>query len=344
MNRTVVIGAVLTVLGLLAIGGGVWHLHTRKIEYESRVARAQEDEKQALARQLLAWRVETGKAYLTARQWDAALKALREARASEQASNGEEVDALIVQAEQGQAAALLESARSTLRRRDAAGGVRLLRAYLAHARASEKTQAEQLVAQVRSATARDQAVALLRQSSDAQLDRLDAGDIPAGDRVNVTDALVRPIFLDTLRAALPAERQRRAALLAAARADAERLARERAAREKRVHESAPYKEIAELARDLRKRYLAEREMLDRQKRALERLARELNLAGEELARLRKNLDEAEKKAAALPQTFVARRDAARKAFGALAGVTAADLEVFDQLVGRLAEGLAAGKS
>ena len=82
-------------------------------------------------------------------------------------------------------------------------------------------------------------------------------------------------------------------------------------------------------------------MRKKQKRALERLVRELNIDDEEQARLRKELDEGKKRAAALKRTFAARRIPARKAFQALEGFDAADLEVFDRLLDRLADELLA---
>jgi hypothetical protein len=333
MNRTVVVGIVLAVLGPLTIGAGSWALWSRQKDYEARLALAREES----ANELVASRVATGKAYLASGNWDAALVALRQARATEHATNLDQVGPLIVQAEQGKASVLLAGALSALRRRDVAEGVRLLTTYLAHPRATQKKRAERLIAQVRRATAADHAVAVLRGLRAEQLDRLGAGDTPPDG--GVTDAVVRPIFLDTLRVHLPNERHRRAALLVAQQAEAQRRARERQEREKRVVVSAPYREMAELAADLGKRLRAERAMLNRQRRALARLASELNVSGEDLATLRKELDEAEKKMGPYHKTFTARRAAARKAFQALEGFTTADLDVFDQLLDRLADGL-----
>jgi hypothetical protein len=344
MNRTVLIAAA-AALGLLVIVAGLWHLHGKQQEHEQRVAAERAEERVAVANMLAASRAATGRAYLASQDWEAALKALHKARATENATDFEEIDSLIALAEQGQANALLEKALSALRRREVPEGLRLLKAYLAHPRASKKKRAEQLVAQVRRASAADRAAVQLRRLSDAELLTLEVQPPPAGldallRRLSgpsrqdlLTDAVVQPIFLDTLRAGLAKERQRRAALLAA-----------RLERERRGRDTAPYKEMAELAAGLRQRYLTERAMLDKQKRALTRLVRELNITGEDLDKLRKEIEDAEKKTAALKQTFAARRGAARKAFQALKDFTRTDLEVFEQLLDRLGEGVTADKT
>jgi hypothetical protein len=240
------------------------------------------------------------------------------------------------QAEQGASVALLEEARTALRRRDAAEGLRLLTAYLAHTQAVQKDKAERLLSDLRRATAADRAGALVRRLSDEQLDGLEAGEVPS--EAPAIDPLVKPIFLVALRDQLPRERLRRAKILAAKRAEADRQAREREEREARVRESAPFKEMVQLAVDLRKRYLGEKGRRDQRKRALDRLTRELNLDSEDQDRL-KELDEGEKTAAIVKQKFAARRGPARKAFQALKGFTAADLEIFDRLLDRMGDEL-----
>jgi hypothetical protein len=341
MNRTVLIGAVTAVLGSLAVATGSSWVWSRLKAHESRQAHSRAEEREAAANELAAARAATGKAYLAAGNWDAALEVLRQARDTENASDLQPIDSLIAQAEQGKADTLFADAQSALGRRDVTEGVRLLTTYLAHPRATRKKRADRLLAQVRRATAADQAAALLRELSAEQLNRLDAGDPPRA--VLVSDALVRPIFLDTLRAHLPAERARRAELLAAQRAEAQLRARQRLERENLVRQSPPYKEMASLAIDLEKRFRAEQALLEKQKRALARLTGELNLAGEELATLRKELDEAEQKSLSFHQTFTARRGVARKAFQSLAGFTPADVAVFDQLLDRLGDGLRPGR-
>jgi hypothetical protein len=245
------------------------------------------------------------------------------------------------QAEYKESAAVLEKAILALRRRNVAEGTDLLATYLDHERAAEKERARQLLADVRRATATQRAAVALRKLSDAQLDKVEAGD-PVATEDQVSDELIKPIFLDTLRAQLPKERQRRSAQIAERKAKVLRLLREKEAREARVRESAPYKQMVALAQSLRKRYLAGQAMRDKQKRALERLTRELNIDAEDQAKLRKEAEEGDTNAAAHKKTFAERRAAARKAFQALAGVTAADLEVFDQFLKRLADNLLVG--
>jgi hypothetical protein len=344
MNRTVWICSALGLLGLLAVAGEFWYLRSRQQEAEARLTGEREGRTEALANELASSRAATGKAYLASRDYDKALKALHEAKATENATNLDRIAPLIVQAERGQAAALLERALSALLRRDVASGQRLLADYLAHPRAQEKERARRLTAGVRQVASEAYAASLLRRLSDEQLGGLDAGAGPAASSDQLDDALLRPLLLATLRTQLPKERKRRADLLAAKRAQEQRLARERAQREARVLASAPYKQMAELTAGLSKRSREERAMLSKQKRALARLVRELGIADPEEGRLRKNLAEGEKKVAAFHQAFLDRRAPARKAFQALKGATAADLEVFDKLLARLAEGLlAAGK-
>jgi predicted RNase H-like nuclease (RuvC/YqgF family) len=187
----------------------------------------------------------------------------------------------------------------------------------------------------------DKGAAVLRRLSAKQLDHLEAGVLPPAE-YPVSDELVKPIFLDALRGQLPAERLRRAGLAAAEKAEVERRAREKAARETRVRDSAPYKDMVELAANLTKRYEEDRLRLDKQKRALERLIGELRLEGKQEARLRKEMDNPEKLAASLKKTFAERRNLARKVFKELDGFTADDLALFDALLGRLAETLPGG--
>jgi hypothetical protein len=243
------------------------------------------------------------------------------------------------QAEEAEADAVLQNALSALRRRDAVAGRRLLKEYLHYARASQKERARVLLAEVQRATAPDRLAAFLRGLDDDQIDELESGPLPS--EAPVSDELARAIFLDRLRAGLPRERRRRADLLAAEQAEIERRARQRKEREVFVLASAPYKGMVELAAGLRKRYLAERALLERQRRALERVLGELNIGGEEEAALRKELAEAKKRAGAVEQAFAARRGQARKALAAVEGATPAHLEVFDRLLDRLAEGLRA---
>jgi hypothetical protein len=245
------------------------------------------------------------------------------------------------QAERDEADALLEKALSALRRRDAAGGLRLLAEYLDLEQATQKERALQLVEDVQRATSGERSAAFLRRLSEAQLARLEAGGDPPSRGEEVTEALAKPLYLDTLRAGVPGERQRREELRRAEQAEVQRRIREQQQRETRVRASVPYKQMVALADDLRKRYHEARGRLQRQKRALERLFRELVLNEEEQARLRKELDESKKKAQALKRTFAERRAPARAAFQAEEGVAVADLEVFDRLLDRLAEKLLA---
>jgi hypothetical protein len=283
MNRTVLSGAVLVLLGLLSIMAEWWYLQNRQTENEVRRARERE------------------------------------------------------QAERDRAEALLADAVTALRRRDPSAAMDLLAGYLAHPAAAHKERAARLLAETRRATAAHRAAEALRELSDDDLRRLDAGGEPlAGE--GPTDPLLAPIYHDTLRGRLPAERSRREAVRVAERAEAQRVARVRAQREGRVCASDPYKEMLGLARRLRKQYGGAQAMRERRKRALERLAAELKVGPEDQEALRKDLDE-EEKGLAVRKAFAEGREAARKGFAALPGVSPDDMQVFDRLADRLAAGL-----
>jgi hypothetical protein len=335
--RRLLLFGTLAIAGTLAIVAEFRYLQGRQREQEARFAREREEHDAALATELVSARLDAARLHLARHDWAAALKALHEAERTENATNRDAITPLLEEAERGQAASMLEQALAALGHKDAEQASRLLEAYLADPRAAERDRAARLKAELLRATAEGQAVPFLRRLSDDQLARLDeTGELPKLGDDPVTDERVRPVFVDTLRRHLPPERERRAAVRAAERAEAERLAKLHAAREAKVRDTAVYRELAAHVAGVRSAFRAERTLAEKRERALKEVFRELGIRDQqEQAMYRDKLTgEGEKSKASAPD-LAARRSKAKQEFRKLDGFDDADRETFDALVDRL---------
>jgi hypothetical protein len=331
--------AAVAAVGALAFIWEFSYLQQKQKEHEVRLLREHEEHETTLANELVTVRIDTARLFLERRDWDAALKSLREADSSEKATNRDTLVPLIEQAEHGQAAALLDEAMTAIGHKDAAVALRRLESYLGHPRATEREQATRLRDEVLRATAEAQAVPFLRQLTDFQLASFDvSGELPIQDNDPVTDKRVRPLFMETLRRHIRPERQRRIAVREAERAEAERVAKEIAARESKVRNTAVYRTLAEYVEGVRTTLRADRTFLDKREKVLEAMFRDLGITDREEKDLyRAKLMSRSEKVQVSEPDLIARRLQAKKDFGKLEGFTDAERATFDTMVDRLVD-------
>jgi hypothetical protein len=291
----------------------------------------QEERTAAWAARLVAAKLEAAEAHMAHGEWDAALRLLNEALETDKAHSHDGVQAALLRARRGQAAALLDGARAAVGRKDAAAALELLRAYRAHPQALDPAAAARLEDQGRKATDDKAAVALLARWSDEALDQFaQGGKLAAEDWKG--DEGAGAIFKDTLRRHLGAEQHKRQELREARRREAERQAAERAARETRVRGSTPFRDLLAFAADRRNRLAEELQLARRREAALTQLFQQIDANAAERERILAGLTADRREAHKEFVESVARwRAEVKQAFRRLADFSTADIEVFDRL-------------
>lgn len=287
----------------------------------------------AWANERVADRLATARAHLDARHWNEAIHHLEDALTIENATNREEVHALLAQVRRSQADDLLDAAELAVQRKDVAAAFRLLRAYLAHPHAARLDRGRRLHDDLERATSDAHADRVLARLSDDALKRFEQnGQLNAKE--GMTTAGARAIFRDTLRHRLPEELRRRQA-----KREGERLAAERhaAQREKRIAElrkTPTYRALTAFIARMHKTLEERQELSHRQEAALGLLLRQLRINDpREQAKIRGNLLENEDRAE-LAEAVHRQRAEIKHTFRTAPEHNAADDALFDRLVDR----------
>jgi hypothetical protein len=318
------LGAVL--LTSLALAG-YWLIRSERARERSE----REREQAAAADQVVAAKVDAAQAHIARRDFDAALKVLDAALATEHATRLEDARLVVLQARQGQANLLLEAAAAAVARRNTARARQLLNDYLADPHADQKPKATLLVDELARATADDDAVRLLARLSDDQLTAFaESGRIEGGEAL--TDEGMRELYRDTLRRHLLKELQARETLRDAARAEAKKREREQADREERLRASPLYLEVTTFAAGVRKQVREQDQRRVQEERARELFFRSTGVNDEaERARVREAL-RAGRDVDNAAVTVIRKKGQVKKDYRQSKDYVQADEDTFDRLV------------
>jgi hypothetical protein len=292
----------------------------------------------AWADQAVAAKVEEARAHMAGGDWDEAVRLLEEALATERATTSESVRPVLLEAQQGQAGAVLAEARAAIARKDAPRALALLRDYLSHPWAAETDWATLLRGEIERAVSDREALRRLGQMPDREL-ALFAADGQLAGGGGIRDDGVRAIFKDTLRRQLAREQVRRAARREAERLAAERRAEEQARQEARLRETPAYRDLAAFLADARKTYREQGDLAGKREKALAQLFRQLGVTDPaEQDKIRAGL--ADGRDVRVAEGAVARKGGqVKKAFRRAPDHDRADEEAFDRLVDRELDGL-----
>jgi len=284
-----------------------------------------------LANQVVAAKVETARAHMARQGYDAALAVLEDALATENATDFEGARVALVQARQGQADLLLDHAAAAVAHRKIDEARRLLKDYLTQPYAGQKPKAERLLNELALATAEQDAVELLANSSDERLKEFaETGRLAGGEQL--TDEGMRALYTDTLRRFLPAELQRREARREAARAEALKREREQVEREERLRASALFQEVTTFATGIRKQQ-RERELLrEREERALELFFQSTGVTDPAEKQMERDRLRAGREGADLALVVVRKKAQVKKDYRQSKDYDHGDEETFDRLV------------
>lgn len=318
------------VLALIAvlIGGVWWSMHAQA-----------EANAVVWANQLSAARMDTARAHMSQNRWDDAVRTLQEALAIDRITCREEIAAELARAESGQADALLLSAREATLHREPDRARRLLLAYRRHPRCSDGAAALALEEEIDHALSDAEARRWLRQLSEAALAQLSGPDAPI-EKVDLKEAGARLLFLDTARKHLPAELRRRQGLHQAALQEEANRQAQRRRQEARLRNTAEFRRLAAFVADSRKQYRQQQQLAQQQERALQLLYRQLKItAADEQQRLRRELIVEGGLQRSLEDALAVRRGQAKQECRRSGAYSAADINVFDELVDREVDAL-----
>jgi hypothetical protein len=309
VNRTLLFSLLVVVGGAGVILAEYWYLHNRR-----------EDTVTTRADHAVAAAVEAARACLARGDLDGGVDLLEQALEIEGAGAHPEARALLIQARQQQARALLDGALAAAAAREATTARRKARAYLANPQAAEPDRARQILAELDRAESSAEANALLAGMSDQELNAFArTGILSAGPVLSIPGT--REIFQQTVRGQLAQERQERAARLQAT-----------ARRVEQLRQTALFKEVQAFALATKAKWERQKQQRAREQQALAVLFQELGVGdAQEQSKLRAQLAPG-----GLLQGYgegvAQKRAAVKKAFRQAADHAPADAEVFDRLV------------
>jgi hypothetical protein len=336
-------------LGLALIGGLVWYLDVKLVE-----------EEEARANQAVAGKVRQAQALVEGRDWESAKQLLRDALATENATELDEARSLLHQAEQGEADAVLQETEAALARKDVAKARKRLKDYLAQPHAANLARIRILLSDINLATSDARGLALLRRLSEpalaafAQTGRL--GDIDL-----VSNNYLRSVYRQTLRRSLPraeaerteARRRQEKERLARLEAESKRLAEEQARREARLRATPVYREVCEFIARARNRDRERRKLLDGCDKKLLEASAFLLVGNQDQGKaqdLRQDLERVKREQANEQRRFARWKDDLEDGISRIRanvkerirnykGIEAADWQVFDHIVDAELDGL-----
>lgn len=314
----IIAAALVLAVGLIAIEF-VW-LRARRAAWRT-----------ALANERVEEQIATARARMAAQHWEEAIRHLEDARATERATNREQVDPLLEEARRGQADSLLEGAQLAIAHKDSTGALGQLRAYLAHPHATHPERARLLREDLERASSADEAARLLAQLSDDALTLFaQRGQLTAEDGIR-TEA-IREIFKDTLRRQLPKEAQKREARRELARLAEQRRTTERTRRIAQLRQTPAFRELSDFSAQIREQAREAEQTTRRQDAELEQLFEQLNVNDPaEQAKIRADLL-GKSERPRFSDTVKNKRIEIKRAYRASPQFNAADGELFDQLV------------
>jgi hypothetical protein len=313
-------------LGIALLIGEFSYLLSRQISREEARAIASADE-------LVAARTETARAHMALQRWDQAVYHLKEALAQERATNRDETRSLLEQAQKGQADALFDAAGIAIAHKDASAALRLLRAYLAHPRASKTERAEMLCEEIAFAASDEEAARRLEHlSEDALALFRERGHLAEDDGIRTVG--VREIFKETLRRNLGKELEKRQAKREASRRIAQRRAIERGLQTARLRNTPTFRELSTFVSRTVVQARERKELARRQEAALAQLFQQLGVNDpDEQAKVRASLLE-RNGPDSLTESVERQRTETKRAYRASPEFEEPNRELFENLVDR----------
>ena len=311
-------------LGIALVIGEFSYLRSRQITREE--ARAV-----ASANELVAAQTETARAHIALQHWDQAIRHLKDAIAQEWATNRDESRSLLEQAQKGQADALFDAAGLAIARKDASAALRLLRAYLAHPRASKTERAEKLCEEIVYADSDEEAARQLEHLSDDALALFrERGHLAEDDGIRTVG--VREIFKETLRRNLGRELEKRRARREVARRAAQRRAVEQGVQTARLRNTPSFRALSAFISQTLTQARERRELSRRQEAALTQLFQQLGVNDpNEQAKLRANLVDSDG-FNSIVESVDHQRAEIKRSYRASPEFEESNRELFDQLV------------
>jgi hypothetical protein len=334
------------VLMILGGGFGIWRMGLS-------LEKANRAEEVAWANDKVAAKVKRAQDHLQRREWDQATRLLKEALATEGATDLFCARAVLRQTQESQAAALLAEADGVLGQKDTARASKLLEAYLAHPGAVHKDQAESLLGDIQLATSDSRAVDLLTTLPEDAFDSfLVKGTLAELERVG--NPSLRALYQETLRRNLARAQSLRREIrerqeqerLARAEAERRRAQQERARRDAKVRGTPVYRELTDFIARARKKDQDQRRALEgHEKKLLEASAFLLNgnkqaanaaVLSNNLDRLRREQELEENSIRRWKETIEEQisktRASIKERIRTYRGFDAADWAAFDQIV------------
>jgi hypothetical protein len=341
------------VLMILGGGFGIWRMGDS-------LDRANRAEEVAWANDKVAAKVKQAQYHLQRREWDPATRLLKEALATEDATDLARARALLRQTLESQAAALLTEVDGALGQKDTGRASKLLEAYLVHPGAVHKDQAESLLGEIQLSTSDARAVDLLTTLPEDAFDAfLVKGTLAELDRVS--NQSLRALYEQTLRRNLARTQSLRREIrqrqeqerLARAEAERRRAQEERARRAAKVRSTPVYRELTDFIARARKKDQDQRRALEvYEKKLLEASAFLLNgnnqganaaVLSNNLDRLRREQELEENSIRRWKETIEEQisktRASVKERIRTYRGFDAADWVAFDQIVDRNLDGL-----
>jgi hypothetical protein len=310
---------------LIALGVGVTLFHIR------------EEQRRTTANAVVSAKVTAAQAHIAHRDFDAALKVLDEALATEHATRLDDARLALLQARQGQADRLLDDAGAAIARRHIDEARGLLNDYLVHPYASQQPRARRLLDDLARATD-DEAAARLVDLPDDKFTAF-AEEGQRAVLATVSDEGVRAIYQDTLKRQIVKEQEKRDARRAAELATAQRRDRAQAEREERVRATPTFQDLTAFLNGVRKQQREQAERRQREEKALELFFAQTGVT--DAAEKQKARDDlrAGRSEEDLSRVVVRKKVQAKKDYRASKDHEEADEETFDRLVDVAVEGL-----
>jgi hypothetical protein len=256
-TRWVVASVVAIALGL---GATLYYLNGER-------SKQREKDAIATANAVVSAKVTAAQAHIAHRDFDAALKVLDEALATENATRLDDARLALLQARQGQADRLLDDAGAAIAGRHIDEARRLLNDYLVHPNASQQPRARRLLEDLARATDEEAAARMVDLPDDKFTAFVEEGQRAV--LATISDDGVRAIYKDTLQRHIVKEQEKRAARRAAEQAAAKRRDRAQAEREERVRATPAFQDLTAFLDGVRKQHREQAGRRQSEEKALE---------------------------------------------------------------------------
>jgi hypothetical protein len=296
-----------------------------------------EEQRRTDANAVVSAKLTAAQAHIAHRDFDAALKILDEALATEHATRLDDARLALLQARQGQADRLLDDAGAAIGHRHIDDARKLLNDYLVHPYASQQPRARRLLDDLARATD-DEAAARLVDLPDDKFNAF----VEEGQRAvlaTISDEGVRAIYQDTLQRQISKEENKRLARRALELAAARRRDRAQAEREERIRATPTFQDLTAFLNGVRKQQREQAERRQREEKALELFFAQTGVTDAAKKQEARDALRAGRTEEDLSLAVVRKKAQAKKDYRASKDHEEADEETFDRLVDVAVEGV-----